>query len=79
MPWCWSMPASPLECTLTRNAPANPLDSALTKSLDLNLLGIKLLQKRGGGGTPLCFDLFSKEEVTHKRETTADASVTVAW
>ncbi len=48
--WCSSKPASPLQCTLTKNAPVSPLQSTLTELLDLKSPGITFLQKKGGGG-----------------------------
>src|SRR2546425_2007816 len=50
MLWRSSTPATPLECTLTKNGLVSPLECALTKSLDLKSLGITLFQKGGGGG-----------------------------
>ncbi len=45
-----SIPASPLQCTLTRNARASPLESTLTKLLNLKSPGMNTYKKRGEGG-----------------------------
>ncbi len=45
-----SVPASPLQCTLTRNARASALESALAKLLNLKSPGMNTYKKRGEGG-----------------------------
>src|SRR5713101_1285602 len=46
----WSVHASPLECTVSKNVPVNPLESALTRLLGLKSFRFRTYEKRGGGG-----------------------------
>ncbi len=60
-------PASPLECTLTKNAPASPLESTLAKLLDLKSPGMNTYKKSGWGPPSLTLN----DEVHHARKTPA--------
>src|SRR2546425_7289264 len=53
-----SMPVTPLECALTKNASANALESALAKSLELKSPEMNTYKKPGGGPLPLALRFF---------------------